>query len=96
MIDLIRRALWWARRQFVPVPRPEQARGAAEPRAAKETAPPSPRARLPWWHAELRHIEETALVRLYVVAEDERARLRLEPRWRPLAAGLPRTVAEVH
>ncbi|MEV4925530.1 hypothetical protein [Streptomyces roseoverticillatus] len=52
--------------------------------------------RQPQWYAALRDIEETALVRLYVVAEVERARLRLEPRWRPLAVGLSWTVAEVH
>ncbi|MBF6045481.1 hypothetical protein GO001_09645 [Streptomyces sp. NRRL B-1677] len=52
--------------------------------------------RQPWWYAELRHIEETALVRLYVVGEDERARLRMEPRWQPLTVGLPWTMAEAH
>ncbi|MFF7021058.1 hypothetical protein ACFY97_08585 [Streptomyces klenkii] len=52
--------------------------------------------RQPQWYAELRDVEETALVRLYVVADDERARRRLEPRWQPLAVGLPWTAAEVH
>ncbi|MEV5375588.1 hypothetical protein AB0L26_06355 [Streptomyces nondiastaticus] len=96
MIDLIRRALEWARRQFVPVIEPERRRAPAEHRPAEKTALPVPPTRQPQWYAELRGVEETALVRLYVVADDERARWRLEPRWQPLAVGLPWTAAEVH
>ncbi|MCF3102931.1 hypothetical protein IPZ58_15220 [Streptomyces roseoverticillatus] len=50
----------------------------------------------PQWYAKLRDVEENALVRLYVVGDDERARRRLEPRWQPLAVSLPRTTVEVY
>ncbi|WP_189382911.1 hypothetical protein [Streptosporangium nondiastaticum] len=52
--------------------------------------------RQPEWYAELRDAEQRALVRLYVMTDDERARRRLEPRWRPLTVDLPLIVAEVH
>ncbi|WP_158673740.1 hypothetical protein [Streptomyces klenkii] len=52
--------------------------------------------RQPQWYAELRDVEQTALVRLYVVGDGERVRRRLEHRWQPLAVGLPWTAAEVH
>ncbi|MFH8785034.1 hypothetical protein [Streptomyces roseoverticillatus] len=96
MMDLIRRALEWARRQFVPAAEPEHHRAPAELRPAEETTPPAPPMHQPQWCAALRDAEETALVRLYVTAEDERARRRLDPRWRPLAIGLSWTVAEAH
>ncbi|RKN74613.1 hypothetical protein D7231_12305 [Streptomyces klenkii] len=96
MIDLIRRALEWARRQFVPVIEPERRSAPAEPRPAEKTTPPAPPMRQPQWYAELRDVEQTALVRLYVVGDGERVRRRLEHRWQPLAVGLPWTAAEVH
>ncbi|WKU47033.1 hypothetical protein Q3V23_24875 [Streptomyces sp. VNUA116] len=96
MIDLIRRALEWARRQFVPVIEPERRRVPAEHRPAEKTTLPVPPMRQPQWYAELRDVEETTLVRLYVVGDGERARRRLEPRWQPLAVSLPWTAAEVY
>ncbi|PSJ26964.1 hypothetical protein B7P34_20135 [Streptosporangium nondiastaticum] len=96
VIDLIRRALGWARRQFVPAIGPHHHRAPAEPRPAEKTSLPVPPMRQPEWYAELRDAEQRALVRLYVMTDDERARRRLEPRWRPLTVDLPLIVAEVH
>ncbi|MEU8551838.1 hypothetical protein AB0C81_33535 [Streptomyces roseoverticillatus] len=77
--------------------KPEHHPAPAELRPAEGTTPPAvPPTRQPQWCAALRDAEETALVRLYVMAEDERARRRLDPRWRPLAIGLPWTVAEAY
>ncbi|GAA0462530.1 hypothetical protein ACFQ2B_37375 [Streptomyces stramineus] len=48
----------------------------------------------PRWCAEFLDAEEAALVRLYVVPGDERARLRMEPRWRPRVVSRPWSLVE--
>ncbi|MCD9144340.1 hypothetical protein [Streptomyces albireticuli] len=55
---------------------------------------PTPAPYQPRWCAQLLQVEEAALVRLYVLPGEERARLRVEPRWYPCVVSGPWNVAE--
>ncbi|PNE35403.1 hypothetical protein AF335_03435 [Streptomyces eurocidicus] len=96
MLDLIRRIAAWTRRPFVPIVEQRPRHTPTEHPAAGQTAPPPTTVRRPRWCTELLHAEETALVRLYVTAEGERDRLKIEARWRPNAACQHWNMAEAH
>lgn len=84
MLDLIRRIVARARRPFVRTAEQDLRCAPTSSQFTEAAALSTSPSYKPRWCAELLHAEEAALVRLYVVPGRERARLRVEPRWRPL------------